>query len=551
MSHLKTCPQCGAEYELDQRFCPKDGATLRTPGGDHDLVGSVIADRYRVLRKLGEGGMGRVYLAEHVRMGRKSAVKVMNPGLGHDADAITRFNREASNASRISHPHVAAVYDFGETSDGLIYLAMEFVDGPSLTTLIARHGALPPLRAAAIVRQAADALAAAHDMGIVHRDLKPDNILVAKTPDGSDLVKVVDFGIAKAAGNDAQKVTRTGFVIGTPEYMSPEQLAGDPLDGRSDIYSLGLVAFHMLTGALPFRGESAQQAMLVRLTDRPSRLPEMKPDVAWPADVQAVLDKALERDANRRYQTAPEFGRDLYRAVSAMPLSLAAEASTQVIGAATTRTAAVPATRVTAAASIAPARPAPAATPAGKSKTPLIAAIATVVALGGVMTVMLQMRKPANAAPAPRQASGAAADSTEHGNGASPQNANAERDAAGRAANKPIGPPALKPGANQAGPPAASAADVDAELTRLDSLVTDSNFDKPAAQRVLQALDTLSGRLATPVQNVSAAIIRAAALGSVGLNDSGCAILRGIKDKASTASQDSTVRSIMLHISCN
>ena len=170
--------------------------------------------------------------------------------MGQDADAITRFNREASNASRISHPNVAAVYDFGETSDGLIYLAMEFVDGPSLTTLIERHGALPPLRAADIVRQAADALAVAHDMGIVHRDLKPDNIMIAKTRDGSDLVKVVDFGIAKAAGNDAQKVTKTGLVVGTPEYMSPEQLAGDKLDGRSDIYSLGLVAFNMLTGAL-------------------------------------------------------------------------------------------------------------------------------------------------------------------------------------------------------------------------------------------------------------------------------------------------------------
>ncbi|HUX35349.1 MAG TPA: serine/threonine-protein kinase, partial [Gemmatimonadaceae bacterium] len=202
MSQLKICPQCGAEYELDQRFCPKDGTTLRMQGSEHDLVGSIIADRYHVLRKLGEGGMGQVYLAEHVKMGRRSAVKVMNPGMVHDADAISRFNREASNASRINHPNVAAVYDFGETGEGLIYLAMEFVEGPPLTSLIEQLGALPPLRAADIARQAADALAVAHDMGIVHRDLKPDNIMIAKNRDGSDLVKVVDFGIAKAADNE-------------------------------------------------------------------------------------------------------------------------------------------------------------------------------------------------------------------------------------------------------------------------------------------------------------------------------------------------------------
>src|SRR5439155_19459729 len=181
---LKICPQCGAEYELDQRFCPKDGTTLRQQDAGTDLVGAIVADRYHVLRKLGEGGMGQVYLVEHVKMGRKSALKVMNPGMVKDADAISRFNREAANASRINHPNVAAVYDFGETSDGVIYLAMEFVEGPPLTKVIEGQGALPPKRAAEIVRQAAEALAVAHDMGIVHRDLKPDNIMIAKTRDG-------------------------------------------------------------------------------------------------------------------------------------------------------------------------------------------------------------------------------------------------------------------------------------------------------------------------------------------------------------------------------
>ena len=148
--------------------------------GGNDLVGSIVADRYHVLKKLGEGGMGQVYLAEHVKMGRKSALKVMNPGMVTDVDAISRFNREAANASRIAHPNVAAVYDFGETPDGIIYLAMEFVDGPPLTSVIEQQGALPPKRAAEIVRQTAEALAVAHDMGIVHRDLKPDNIMIAQ-----------------------------------------------------------------------------------------------------------------------------------------------------------------------------------------------------------------------------------------------------------------------------------------------------------------------------------------------------------------------------------
>ena len=317
MSALKICPQCGTEYELDQRFCPKDGSTLRSQGGSAaDLIGSIIADRYHVLKKLGEGGMGTVYLAEHVKMGRKSAVKVMNPGMVHDADAIGRFNREAANASKISHPNVAAVYDFGETTDGMIYLAMEYIEGPSLTKVIEEAGALPPLRAADIARQTAEALAVAHDMGIVHRDLKPDNIMLTKNRDGSDCVKVVDFGIAKAVNSEAQKVTKTGLVVGTPEYMSPEQLAGDKLDGRSDTYSLGLVTFAMMTGKLPFPAETVQESMIARLTDRPKQLAEMRPEVTWSGEVQAVMDKVLERDLNMRYQTASEFGRDLYKTVS-------------------------------------------------------------------------------------------------------------------------------------------------------------------------------------------------------------------------------------------
>jgi eukaryotic-like serine/threonine-protein kinase len=402
LSALKTCPQCGTEYELDQRFCPKDGSTLRMPDASGNLVGSIVADRYHVLRMLGEGGMGQVYLAEHVKMGRKSALKVMRPNMVADPDAISRFNREASNAARINHPNVAAVYDFGETSDGIIYLAMEFVEGEPLTELLTRQGSLPPSRAAEIVRQTGDALAVAHDMGIVHRDLKPDNIMMTKHRDGSDLVKVVDFGIAKAANSEAQKVTKTGLVVGTPEYMSPEQLAGDKLDGRSDIYSLALVGFAMLTGHLPFPSETVQESMIMRLTDKPKRLSEMRREVDWPEEVQQVMDRALERDAGKRYTTATEFARDLVRAIERMPDSQVAAGGTLVMDVSVAPTQGMGAAKAAAAAG--PADPAAGAMPeappppptvvdqralapaAEKSKVPILAAaglVAVLVAGGG------------------------------------------------------------------------------------------------------------------------------------------------------------------------
>ncbi|HXJ31499.1 MAG TPA: serine/threonine-protein kinase, partial [Gemmatimonadales bacterium] len=310
---MKTCPVCSRQYPDEIRFCQDDGTTLRAAAPATSLVGQVVADRYHVIKKLGEGGMGQVYLAEHVKMGRRSAIKVMSPSMVHDPDAVARFNREAANASRITHPNVCAVYDFGETPEGLIYLAMEFVEGEPLTAIIEREGALPIARATAIFKQTADALQAAHDLGIVHRDLKPDNIMVARTRDGADLVKVVDFGIAKAVGGDeaGQKVTKTGLVVGTPEFMSPEQLSGDKVDGRSDLYSLALVYFRMLTGELPFQADSVQETMVKRLTDEPSKLAETRPDLSFPDGLQQVIDAALARTPADRYQTVAKFADDV------------------------------------------------------------------------------------------------------------------------------------------------------------------------------------------------------------------------------------------------
>ncbi|MEO6208682.1 MAG: serine/threonine-protein kinase [Gemmatimonadaceae bacterium] len=391
---MKSCPQCGKEYDEHTKFCPTDGSTLRSASGG-DIIGSIIADRYHVIRKLGEGGMGQVYLAEHVKMGRMSAIKVMTSALANDVDAVGRFNREAANASRINHPNIAAIYDFGETSDGLIYLAMEFVEGESLTKLCEALGALPAPRAAEIARQVASALEAAHERGIVHRDLKPDNIMISRGRDGADLVKVVDFGIAKAAEGAGQKVTRTGLVVGTPEYMSPEQLTGDTLDGRSDLYALGLVTFNMLTGMLPFTGQTTQEALLKRLTDRPLSLAEARTDLVWPPALQAVIDRALSRLASDRYQHASEFGEAIVAAVRGMSADEVENARTLVIpGAATGAASGAPAapTMLALAATVVPAP----ASARDRFLVPAILAAALVVAVGGAMF----MRSRANGASA-------------------------------------------------------------------------------------------------------------------------------------------------------
>ena len=315
----KVCPTCEKEYGDDVLYCSADGATLQSLAPGDDLVGTVVADRYLITDKIGEGGMGRVYLARHVRLPQNVAVKVLHPWLVRDPNVVTRFRREAVNASQIENEHVARVFDHGEIGDGLLYIAMEFVEGKPLGEIVAQNGPLSIARTIEITRQVADALAAAHERPtpIVHRDLKPDNILLGTRRDGSDRVKVVDFGIAEAMSGGGTKLTQAGLVIGTPEYMSPEQLAAIALDWRSDIYSLALVTFYLLTGKLPFAAESPHVAALMRLHERPKTLAEVTNDGTWPPALQAVIDKALAREPGERYATAPEFAHALADAVGA------------------------------------------------------------------------------------------------------------------------------------------------------------------------------------------------------------------------------------------
>jgi serine/threonine-protein kinase len=304
----KVCPQCGVEYDTASRFCPNDGTPLRPKGSTDQFVGRVLAERYHMLKRLGEGGMGKVYLAEHVKMNRQCAVKVMNGALLNDSDSAQRFAREASNAARIIHPNVAAVFDYGE-ADGVVYLVMEYVEGEPLTRLLERETALAPARAVDIARQVAEALVAAHELGIVHRDLKPDNIIVAAGRNGRDIAKVVDFGIAKAIEEaPSESLTRTGLVIGTPEYMSPEQLLGDPVDARSDVYSLGCILYQMLTGRRTFDEPTREQMIKRRLTEKAPHPRELVQDV--PKTLDLIVARMLNRTPQDRYATAAEV-RDL------------------------------------------------------------------------------------------------------------------------------------------------------------------------------------------------------------------------------------------------
>jgi serine/threonine protein kinase len=292
-----------------------------TPDGSA-LVGTVLAGRYRIVQKLGEGAMGAVYIGEHLRIGRRDAIKVLRDSLSADPEAMARFARGARNVSLIQHPNVCTVYDFGDLEDGRRFMAMELVPGETLQDLLQREGRLPAPRAVSIAVQIAGALQAAHDAGIVHRDLKPGNVMVSPGRGGADVVKVVDFDIAKGSSEGAPgDVTRLGFVIGTPEYMSPEQLLGMPLDGRSDVYSLGVVLFRMLAGALPFRANDTQELMVQRLTGAPLRLDEVSPALPPMPAMQAALDHALQRRAEDRTAGAAEFAEAITRALAESPAS--------------------------------------------------------------------------------------------------------------------------------------------------------------------------------------------------------------------------------------
>jgi len=308
---VKTCPRCGTTYEDGGRFCRKDGATLRSTQTAELAPGSLVDGRYEIVRRLGGGGMGVVYLVEDIRLRRPSALKILRAGSRSiDVESAARFYREATNVSQINHPHVVAVYNFDETDEGLIYLATEYVEGESLDSRLDAVSLLSPRPTARIVWQIANGLEAAHRLRIAHRDLKPGNVMLTDYGQWKDFVKVVDFGIAKAFGTTAgSALTTEGMWVGTPAYMSPEQWRSAEVDHRSDVYSLGLMTVRMLAGGLPpDRGPGGESADKL--------LSELPPN-DWPEGLINVLGRCLAPDVDERFQSASEFSSSLVRAVEA------------------------------------------------------------------------------------------------------------------------------------------------------------------------------------------------------------------------------------------
>ena len=315
-SHARVFKPLGAENRATAQRAGPPSAAPGKPADYSKLVGETLDSRYAITRKIGEGGMSFVYLADDVITKQQVAIKILSPALSHDRTAMARLRREAELGGRLAHPNVCHIIRLGETSNGLVYVVMPFVQGELLCDITNRAKQLPLDVTVRYITDIAAGLQVAHELGIVHRDLKPENIMVSKAPDGSERAIVMDFGLAKerAVSAEIKKLTATGIVLGTPEFMSPEQLRGKALDPRTDVYSLGLMAYEMLTGKLPFIGRTQQEIMIARLRSEPTLIRAARPDLNFSAALEKVLQKTMEREPADRYQTAPEFAAALAEA---------------------------------------------------------------------------------------------------------------------------------------------------------------------------------------------------------------------------------------------
>jgi len=271
-----------------------------------------VAGQFRIVEKIGKGGMGSVYKAEQPDMNRYVAIKVLHSRYLSRTDLVSRFRREARAMSQLSHPNTARVYLYGQLDDGACYFVMEHLVGRNLAQLVRAEGAMDPLRAIRIMIQVCGALEEAHQVGIVHRDLKPENIFVTSQGGIQDFPKVLDFGLAKVGERQmsphSMVLTQQGMVFGTPEFMSPEQARGKTLDARSDIYSLGIILYELLTGKLPFEAKQPIEYIQLHVTATPTPLDERRPGVTFPAGLEEIVMKTLAKEPEERYATAAEFG---------------------------------------------------------------------------------------------------------------------------------------------------------------------------------------------------------------------------------------------------
>ncbi|MEM9188636.1 MAG: protein kinase [Myxococcota bacterium] len=302
------CPHCGSPHPITYTHCPRTGKPLATGTA---LVGKLFNDRWRVMGLLAEGGMGTVYIAEDTLLDRKVALKRLHPELSQNDKSLARFEREARAAVATRHQNIVEVYDLGRGTDGAPYMVMEYINGPSLRTVLRRHAPLSPSRACEIVWQVLAALRAVHAQRIVHRDLKPENILVERTANGDDHIKILDFGISKIKedGDDDLHLTRTGVMLGTPYYMSPEQARGEKdLDHRVDLYAVGVLLYQCLSGKLPFDRDN-YHALLSAILEDP--LEPLHRVIDVPGELSELVSRSLEREPEARFQTAIEMAEAL------------------------------------------------------------------------------------------------------------------------------------------------------------------------------------------------------------------------------------------------
>ena len=300
---MKKCPTCNRLFDDKANVCPFDNSTLAVSNQDA-LLGSVLDKRYRIIDRIGEGGMGKVYKAQHIILDKPFAIKVLNPELAQREDSIKRFINEARLTSKIGHPNIIEVTDFGKTPGGSFYFVMEYVSGKTLFDLLNSKKTIPIKETIEIITQCADALYAAHQAGIIHRDLKPDNIMLVVKGDGSYFAKILDFGISKIIGEASTRLTSSGVIIGTPEYMSPEQASQENTDHRTDIYSLGVIMYQMLTGSLPFYSTNPLNLLMMHKTKSPKPMKSFNPNI--PTALENICMKCLSKNPQDRYQDMRE-----------------------------------------------------------------------------------------------------------------------------------------------------------------------------------------------------------------------------------------------------
>ena len=302
---MKICPKCHKEYPFEAKLCSVDGTILIV---QDKLIGKTIDGRYQIVEKIGEGGMGVVYKVRQIYLDEFFALKIILQDLAKDPEFIERFRKEAKTAVRINHPNAIIIHDFGVTEDGLLFLSMEYLESPDLSKLIKAYPNGMPLEVVLeITNQLCSVLSTVHQKGIIHRDLKPANIMVAVEEDKPIHVKVLDFGLAKAAGQT--RLTKTNTTLGTVAYMSPEQARGEEVDHRSDIFSVGIILYEMLTGQLPFKGDYAHAVLYSILNEEPDLITNIRPDI--PLELQQIVNKAMQKQPENRYQSVEALAADL------------------------------------------------------------------------------------------------------------------------------------------------------------------------------------------------------------------------------------------------